>query len=651
MLNHILAWPRFAKQLFVVILDACTGVLAMWLAFSLRLDMLHIPGNGTQWIVYGLGPVLAFPIFVKMGLYRAIFRYNGISALIAIGRAVAVYGIILLTFLVFAQLEGIPRSAGILQPIILLLLIGTSRTLGWLWLSGFKRNVQYRFVIYGAGNAGAQTAAGLSGMHNHVLVGFVDDDPNKTGTSINGTDVHAASELARLIKRSSVTDVLLAIPSATPKRRREIIEYVSNIQVRVRTLPGLTDLASGRISVTDFQDIDVGDLLGRDPVAPDPELLERQIRNQTVMVTGAGGSIGTELCRQILTAQPRVLVLVEHSEYALYGIYEELTRHPLVLNGQCKVVPAIANVTNEQRILALCKMHHPECIFHAAAYKHVPIVEGNAAEGVFNNVFGTLATVRAALSTNVACFVLISTDKAVRPTNVMGASKRVAEMILQALSAANPTAHHAPDSALHSMRMTIVRFGNVLGSSGSVIPLFRRQIAAGGPMTVTHPDVTRYFMTIPEAAELVLQASAMAQGGEVFLLDMGQPVRIIELARRMITLSGLTIKDATHPQGDVEIMITGLRPGEKLFEELLIGENPTTTPHTRIMQAREDFLPWSKLETELAALAICIEHDDDTKIRESLSRLVTGAQLTRPRQDSAPTTSISSINPRTNTLK
>ena len=630
MLKHLLNWPRFAKQLFVVSLDICMGVLAMWLAFSLRLDTLHFPESGNQWMVYALGPILAFPIFMKIGLYRAIFRYNGIAALIATGRAVAFYGITLLAILVTAQWEGVPRSAGILQPLILLLLVGTSRALGWWWLSGFKRNVQHRLVIYGAGSAGAQTAAGLSGMRNHVLVGFVDDDPDKEGTSINGTDVHAASDLARLVKRAGVTDVLLAIPSATPQRRREIIAHVSNLQVRVRTLPGLTDLASGRVSVTDFQDIDIGDLLDRDPVPPDPELLERHIHNQTVMVTGAGGSIGTELCRQILAAHPCVLVLVEHSEYALYRIHDELTRHPLVLSGRCKILPVIANVTNEQRMSALCQAHRPDCIFHAAAYKHVPLVEENAAEGVFNNVFGTLATVRAALSAEVPCFVLISTDKAVRPTNVMGASKRVAEMILQALSAAGQKAPQVQETASPSMRLAIVRFGNVLGSSGSVIPLFRRQIAAGGPVTVTHAEVTRYFMTIPEAAELVLQAGAMSKGGEVFLLDMGQPVRIMELARRMIALSGLTLRDDSHPQGDVQIVVTGLRPGEKLCEELLIGENPAPTLHPRIMQAHEDFLPWPELQTALAALAAAVQQDDDPQIREILSRLVTGARLASP---------------------
>lgn len=629
MLNHVLAWPRFAKQTFVVSLDFCAGLFAMWIALSLRLETLHFPESINQWLVYVLGPALAFPIFVKMGLYRAIFRYNGIAALITTGRAVALYGVVLLAILVTAQWDGVPRSAGILQPLVLLLLVGASRTLGWLWLSGFKRNIQRRLVIYGAGSAGAQTAAGLAGTRNHVLVGFVDDDPRKAGTSINGTDVHAACELSRLVKRAHVTDVLLAIPSATPQRRRQIIEQVGKLQVRVRTLPGLTDLASGRVGITDFQEIEIADLLGRDTVVPDPQLLERHICNQPVMVTGAGGSIGAELCRQILSSQPSVLILVEHSEYALYAIHDELIRHPLVLSGQCRIVCALANVTNEQRMSSLCLTHRPAYIFHAAAYKHVSLVEDNSAEGVFNNVFGTLATVRAARSAQVRGFVLISTDKAVRPTNVMGASKRMAEMILQALSEADQEDCANNNASPSPMRLAIVRFGNVLGSSGSVIPLFRRQIGMGGPVTVTHPEVTRYFMTIPEAAQLVLQAGAMAKGGEVFLLDMGQPVRIIDLARRMIALSGLTLKDSAHPQGDLEIIITGLRPGEKLYEELLIGENSSPTLHPRILQAREDFRPWKDLEEELEALLTSIKENDDLAIRAILSRLVAGAQLIR----------------------
>ncbi len=626
MLTRVLAWSRTTKRMVAVALDIGLGILAMWLAFSLRLDTPHWP-EGKQWLVYGLGPILAFPIFVNRGLYRAIFRYTGITALITTGRAVALYGTLLLCVLLVAQWEGVPRSVGILQPLILLLLVGASRALGWLWLSGRKRNAPHRLVIYGAGSAGAQTAAGVAGIYQYVLVGFVDDDPTKAGSSINGTRVHAAADLANLVAHEEVTDVLLAIPSATRQRRRQIIDSVSHLPVRIRTLPGLADLASGRVGVTDFQDIDIEDLLGRDPVTPDPELLARGIRDRTVMVTGAGGSIGSELCRQLLAAAPRTLLLIDHSEYALYNIHHELSQHPLVLEGRSTLAPMLANAAHYERMADLCRTYRPACIYHAAAYKHVPLVEANACEGVLNNVFGTLAIVRAALATNVERFVLISTDKAVRPTNVMGATKRTAELILQAIATSPTHPFERSDAPWNSPTcMTMVRFGNVLGSSGSVIPLFRRQIAAGGPVTVTHPDVTRYFMTIPEAAQLVLQAGAMAQGGEVFLLDMGEPVRIFDLARRMVSLSGYTVRDSAHPQGDIAITVTGLRAGEKLYEELLIGDNPQPTKHPRILQAREKRLAWPTLAPLLEQLRTAASENDTEQVKQLLAHLVSEYQ-------------------------
>jgi FlaA1/EpsC-like NDP-sugar epimerase len=583
-------------------LDAGLGLLAMWLAFSLRLDTLHWP-EGLQWAVYAFGPLMAFPVFVRLGLYRAIFRYNGIAALLATGRAVATYGALLLALLLAAQWEGVPRSVGILQPLILLLLVGSSRALGWLWLSGRTRNAPHRLLIYGAGSAGAQTAAGLEGTRQYTLRGFVDDDPAKVSSSINGARVHATGDLPALVQREGITDVLLALPSASHERRREIIESLSELPVRIRTLPGLTDLASGRVSVTDFQDLDIVDLLGRAPVAPDPQLLGRDLRGGVVLVTGAGGSIGSELCRQILRARPARLLLVDHSEYALYGIHQELQATIAAQQDGsaacCALVPLLANVTDEAHMARICREHQPSSIYHAAAYKHVPMVEANSAEGIFNNVFGTLSVVRAAVEHGARHFVLISTDKAVRPTNVMGASKRIAELVLQAISASGQQPFGA---ARAPTCFSMVRFGNVLGSSGSVIPLFRRQIAAGGPITVTHPEVTRYFMTIPEAAQLVLQAGAMAEGGDLFLLDMGEPMRIVELARRMVTLSGLTVRDDRHPSGDIEIRFIGLRPGEKLYEELLIGDNPLPTAHPRILRAHEEYAPWSDMEPKLEAL-------------------------------------------------
>lgn len=621
-LTWALAWPRSVKRLVVVTLDMGLGLLAMWLAFSLRLDTLHWP-EGMQWAVYLLGPAMALPVFARMGLYRAIFRYSGIAALLATGRAVATYGALLLALLLLAHWEGVPRSVGILQPLILLLLIGASRAaLGWLWLSGQAHNAPHRLLIYGAGTAGALTAAGLAGARQYALRGFVDDDPAKTGSSINGARVHSPHGLAALIQRESITEVLLALPSVSHERRRNIIENLSQWPVRIRTLPSLADLASGRVSVTDFQDLDVIDLLGRTPVAPDAELLARNLRGAVVLVTGAGGSIGSELCRQILRVHPSKLLLVDHSEYALYNIHQELQAMVHAQQGgACTLVPVLASVTDETHMARICREHRPGSIYHAAAYKHVPMVEANAAEGVLNNVFGTLSVVRAAMAHGARHFVLVSTDKAVRPTNVMGASKRVAELVLQAIST---SAQPGPT------RFSMVRFGNVLGSSGSVIPLFRRQIAAGGPVTVTHPEVTRYFMTIPEAAQLVLQAGAMAESGDLFLLDMGEPIRIVDLARRMVALSGLTVRNAQHPGGDIEIQFIGLRPGEKLYEELLIGDNPMPTAHPRILRAREEHMALDTMQPLLEALRSAALADESSRIKALLHQLVPGYQTTRP---------------------
>ena len=594
LLSHILEWPRSAKRLFVAAMDAVMGVFAMWLAFSLRLDTLHWP-EGRQWVVYAMAPALAFPVLVNQGLYRAIFRYTGITALITTGRAVAIYGAVLLAILLNVQWEGVPRSVGILQPLIFLLLVGTSRALGWLWLKGKPSKASSNLMIYGAGSAGAQTAAGLGGVHQYQLQGFVDDDPAKVGRSINGTRVYAPKDLPTIIDRFGITDVLLALPSASRQRRREIIQSLRELPVRIRTLPGLTDLASGKVTVTDFQDLDIEDLLGREPVAADPELLSRNLKDKVILVTGAGGSIGSELCRQIIHEGPSHLLLVDHSEHALYLIHQELQTLRDQGEHGCELLPLLASVVDPVRMADICRLHRPYAIYHAAAYKHVPMVEINAGAGVLNNIFGTLNMVRVALECSACHFVLVSTDKAVRPTNVMGASKRVAELVLQAIAASHqhPFVAEPPNAEQWrcSTRFSMVRFGNVLGSSGSVIPLFRRQIAAGGPITVTDPLVTRYFMTIPEAAQLVLQAGAMAEGGDLFLLDMGEPMRIEDLARRMVALAGQTVRDTHHPSGDISIEFTGLRPGEKLYEELLIGDNTMPTAHPRILRAREEFLP------------------------------------------------------------
>ena len=607
------------------------GIVAMWLAFTLRLDTIHWP-SGLQWLVYVMGPALALPIFIRMGLYRAIFRYTGMAALITTGKAVALYGAILLSILLTVQWEGVPRSVGVLQPVILLLMVGASRALGWFWLAGRPENATHRLLIYGAGNAGAQTAAAMQNMRQYRLMGFVDDDHKKADSTINGVRVYSPHHLPELIGRLKITDVLLAIPSTTRQRRHQIIQNLGDAAVRVRTLPGLSDLASGRVTMTDFQDLDIEDLLGREPVAPNPQLLGRNIRDKTVLVTGAGGSIGSELCRQIAAQSPARLVLLDHSEYALYSIHHELDALKTKGLHACELVPILANVRDEAHLISICEQHKPHTIYHAAAYKHVPMVELNPGEGVLNNVFGTLNMVKAAITAGVQDFVLISTDKAVRPTNVMGATKRVAEMILQAVAASNtnpfaPSIDAAEAPWQSPTRFSMVRFGNVLGSSGSVIPLFRRQIAAGGPITVTHPEVTRYFMTIPEAAQLVLQAGAMAEGGDVFVLDMGTPVRILEIARRMVTLSGLSVRDQSHPDADIDLVFTGLRPGEKLYEELLIGEKAKPTENHRILRAREEYLHWRELQHQLQGLMDTTRSSSLPSVKALLNHLVSGGKL------------------------
>ena len=627
-LEHILSWHRTTKRLFVAALDAGMGVFSMWVAFTLRLDTLHWP-HGNQWIAYLLAPALAFPVLMNLGLYRAIFRYTGMQALLTTGKAVGIYGALLLAILLIGKWEGIPRSVGILQPLIFLLLVGTSRSLGWLWLAGRSTAAPHRLLIYGAGAAGAQTAAGLVSARNYRLQAFADDDPSKVGRSINGVRVYAPEALPATVQRLGITDVLLALPSAPRQRRQQIIETLRELPVRIRTLPGLTDLASGKVTVTDFQDLDIEDLLGRAPVAPDLPLMQRHIAGRTVMVTGAGGSIGSELCRQLFQLGASELLLVEHSEFALYSIHQEL--QALAQQGVigCKLTPLLANVNNLQRMSELCRLHRPTCIYHAAAYKHVPMVEANAGEGIQNNVFGTLNMVRVALEHGIENFVLVSTDKAVRPTNVMGASKRVAELVLQAVAHATEVPFGdavVPGTWRSPTRFSMVRFGNVLGSSGSVIPLFRQQIAHGGPVTVTHPEVTRYFMTIPEAAQLVLQAGAMAEGGDVFVLDMGEPIRILELARRMVALAGLTVRGDRHPGGDIDITFTGLRPGEKLYEELLIGDNPLPTSHPRILRAQEERFEWQELQARLCELQTAVQAGDLQRMRALLKTLVPGYQ-------------------------
>ena len=627
----LLALPRPAKRLVVMALDLLLMLVSVWVAFYLRIDQTGMP-QGEQASVYLLSPVLAIPIFVRFGLYRAIFRYTGMAALATTAKAVALYTLLFFVALLFFKWQGVPRTLGLIQPLLLLLLVGTTRAMARFWLAGWSSKARHaagRLLIYGAGETGVETASALAVSRQFVLLGFIDDDKTKAGRSINGVDIMAPGDAASAVERMGVTDILLAMPSLGRARRNEIIASLRQLPVHVRTLPGMLDLTSGKVTIGDFQELDVEDLLGRPPVPPDSTLLARNLADKVVLVTGAGGSIGSESCRQIALEKPRQLVLIELNEFALYNIHAELLSLCSEHGLSVEVIPLLASAGNFGRLKEICNLYRPATVYHAAAYKHVPLVESNPSEGVLNNVFGTLNTARAAMESGAAHFVLISTDKAVRPTNVMGATKRMAELVLQALAARASVRFMSPDGTYsaevrNQTVFSMVRFGNVLGSSGSVVPLFRKQLRDGGPLTVTHPEVTRYFMTIPEAAQLVLQAGAMAQGGDVFVLDMGEPLKIVDLARRMVQLSGLSLRDQDHPDGDVEIKITGLRPGEKLYEELLIGDNPEGTAHERIMKAREDFVPWPELAPVLVEMRHAAVHNDDAVMKAILVQLVHG---------------------------
>jgi FlaA1/EpsC-like NDP-sugar epimerase len=633
--SRLLALPRRGKQLIVMGADVLSGWLALWLAFTLRLEVWHWPTTDQLWI-YAAVPLLFGPIFIRHGLYRAIFRYTGLATMRTLLKASVLYGFVLIALVFITFPAGVPRSVGILQPIIFLLLVSNSRVWARYWLSrGSRRGLRQRLLIYGAGSAGAQTAAAVANGDEFRLMGFVDEDPSKIGQHINGVRVFGPAEIASVVERLEVTDILLALPSVSRSRRRGIIAGLHSLPVHVRTLPGMADLASGRVSIADFRELDLEDLLGREPVQPNHALLARDLADKTVLVTGAGGSIGSELCRQLVVERPARLILLDHNEFGLHTIQVELDalvqaehQQPAAGRSLPQVVALLGSVRDFRHISDVFRAYRPDTVYHAAAYKHVPMVERNVCEGVANNVLGTLNVARAAIESGTSSFVLVSTDKAVRPTNVMGASKRVAELILQALASEIMVRFDGESDvagiARNRTRFSMVRFGNVLGSSGSVVPLFRKQIETGGPVTLTHPDVTRYFMTIPEAAQLVLQAGAMGEGGEVFLLDMGQPVRIIELARRMIELSGRTVLDEHNPDGDIEIMITGLRPGEKLFEELLIGDDPLSTAHPRIMKARENFLSWKELAPRLVTLEAATRRNDVEIARGILQQLVSG---------------------------
>ena len=625
----LLLLPRLAKQALVLGVDSVLCALTVWLALCLRLES-WVVFEGIQWLALALSLVVALPVFVLSGLYRAIFRYSGMAALMTMTRAVAIYGVLYASLLAILLLPGVPRTLGLMQPPLLLLAVGASRALARYWLSGgyltqIKRNALPKVLIYGAGSAGHQLAAAMAHSRELRAVGFLDDNASLHGKELSGLRIFNPAQLHHLVKRLDVSDVLLAVPSMNRQRRNEILELTRQSHVAVRTLPGLMELAQGQVQISDLRELDIEDLLGRETVPPHASLFSHNIRGKVVMVTGAGGSIGSELCRQIIKSAPVRLLLVEFSEFALYAVHQDLT---MLLSKDNKhdaappleLLPLLASVRDEGRMREIMSTWKPHTVYHAAAFKHVPMVEHNPAEGIKNNVLGTWTAAKVAAEQGVADFVLISTDKAVRPTNIMGASKRLAEMVLQALAV------QSSEEQVCKTCFSMVRFGNVLGSSGSVVPLFRRQIKDGGPITLTHADITRYFMTIPEAAQLVIQAGAMATGGDVFVLNMGKPVRIIDLANRIVELSGLTVRNDASPDGDIEIQITALRPGEKLYEELLIGDNPLPTQHPRIMKAHEDFMRWPKLTEHLHVLISALNANDVPAIRRLLKEMVPGYQ-------------------------
>lgn len=639
---YLLGLPRRYKRILQVTTDIILVSFALWMAFVVRLGLDEMVNPIVQhtWLFVS-APIVAIPLFIRFGMYRAVMRYFGNDALIAIIKAVTLSSLILgvVVYWYSNHQNVVPRSIIFNYWWLSLIMIGGLRlAMRQYFLGDWFSAAQHvpftsrddglpRVAIYGAGAAGNQLVAALRMGRVMRPVAFIDDDSGIADRVISGLQVYKPKHIQQMIDNTGAQEILLAIPSSNRGRRREILGFLEGFPLHVRSVPGFMDLASGRVKVDDIQEVDIADLLGRDTVPAQGDLLEHCIKGQSVLVTGAGGSIGSELCRQILALRPTTLLLFEHSEFNLYNILSELEQRISRESLSIRVLPILGSVRNQSKLLDVMKSWHVDTVYHAAAYKHVPMVEHNIAEGVLNNVMGTLNTAQAALQAGVANFVLISTDKAVRPTNVMGSTKRLAELTLQALSRELAPIFFGDGtniSRVNKTRFTMVRFGNVLGSSGSVIPLFHKQIKSGGPLTVTHPKITRYFMTIPEAAQLVIQAGSMGQGGDVFVLDMGEPVKIVELAEKMIHLSGLSVRSEKNPHGDIAIEFTGLRPGEKLYEELLIGDNVSATQHPMIMCANEDHLSWDLLKSRLTELLNAVEHDDYARVRQLLRDTVSG---------------------------
>ena len=611
--KNIISLPRYTKRIIAILIDVGLCIVCTWLAFFLRLEEF-VKINDVTTLAVLISIILAIPIFWLTGLYKTIFRFQGSSIIFTVFVATFAYSLLYFAVIGIYGIQGIPRSIGIIQPILLFLSISLSRiSIKFLFLSNVKKTKnKTNILIYGAGSAGRQLLTSLESNPEMKVVGFLDDDSQFHRQIILGQTVYDPSNIERLINSKNIEIVLLALPSITRQKRNRIINNLNKYKVIVKTLPSVQDIVEGKVSVSDIKDLSIDDLLNREQVKPNLELLSKNINSKVVMVPGAGGSIGSEISRQIIKLNPKKLILMELSEFSIYKISEELKS----LNKSVKIIPLLINIQNQSKIEHVFNTFHIDTIYHAAAYKHVPLVEENINESVKNNVFGTFILAEAALKYNVSNFVLISSDKAVRSTNIMGATKRLAEICVQSLY----------DNQNQQSKFAIVRFGNVLESSGSVIPKFKKQIREGGPVTLTHPDVTRYFMTITEASQLVIQAGAMAEKCEVYVLNMGESLKIKDLIVRMIKLSGLSIKEDKNLDGDIEIKITGLRPGEKLYEELLIGDNPQPTIHEKIQKAQDPFIPFNKLKIDLDHLSNLIEENKVEEVKHILSNLVTSYQ-------------------------
>jgi UDP-N-acetylglucosamine 4,6-dehydratase len=624
MKNNLIKWflslSRLSKRSLMISIDIILIVVVLLSSFSLRLGEWFWPQDDIIYLIF-VGPFIAIPVFIKFGLYRAIVRYIGFKALWVIVQAVTLFSLFWGVLVLLSGIQGIPRSVIIINWLLGTLLVGGTRVIGRWWFSdneskqskqnGSSKNV----LVYGAGSAGVQLATALSFSKELNPVAFIDDDSSLINHQIMGLKIFSAKNLGNLIESLKVQEVLLALPSASRERKNAIINSLKSKYVKVRTVPSVSELAQGNLKIDDLFEVKINDLLGRDLVPPNQNYLKSNILNKVVMVTGAGGSIGSEICKQVIKLNPKQIILFEQSEFSLYSIDQEL----IEMVGQKSIIiitPILGSVFDIKKVEEVCRTFSIQTIYHAAAYKHVPMIEKNIFSGIENNIFGTLFCAQAAIAMDVEVFVLVSTDKAVRPTNIMGATKRFSELILQAL---------AKKYESKKINFSIVRFGNVLDSSGSVIPLFKKQIKNGGPVTVTDPNIIRYFMTIEEASQLVIQAGAMSKSsGDVFLLDMGKPVKILDLAKKMILLSGLQIKDSDSPNGDIEIIYTGLRPGEKLYEELLIGGNVLKTKHKLIFRSQEEMITWDSLEIIINNLKDSIEIKDYNKVRDCLIEAVPG---------------------------